>query len=66
MARLPDPSMKVARDRTALVVTALQNDFLSPEGATWRLVGESVTENNTVANMETSFKAVRDPTCVKC
>ncbi len=30
---------------TALLITDPQNDFLSPEGATWDLVGESVTEN---------------------
>ncbi len=29
---------------TALLITDPQNDFLSPEGATWDLVGESVTE----------------------
>ena len=60
MAGLPDPGMKIDRDRTALVVTDPQNDFLSPEGATWGLVGESVTENNTVANIETLFKAVKE------
>ena len=60
MAGLPDPGMKIDRNRTALVVTDPQNDFLSPEGATWGLVGESVTENNTVANIETLFKAVKE------
>ena len=60
MAGLPDPGMKIDRERTALVVTDPQNDFLSPEGATWGLVGESVTENNTVANIETLFKAVKE------
>jgi nicotinamidase-related amidase len=60
MAGLPDPDMKIDRERTALVVTDPQNDFLSPEGATWSLVGESVTENNTVANIETLFKAAKE------
>ena len=60
MAGLPDPGMKIDRERTALVVTDPQNDFLSPEGATWSLVGESVTENNTVANIETLFKAAKE------
>ncbi len=32
---------------TALVVTDPQNDFLSPGGVTWGMVGKSVTENNT-------------------
>ncbi len=32
---------------TALLITDPQNDFLSPEGATWDIVGQSVTENGT-------------------
>jgi len=59
MAGLPDPGMKIDRDRTALVVIDPQNDFLSPEGATWGLVGESVTENNTVEHIESLFKAAK-------
>ena len=50
-AQLPDPGMEVDHARTALVITDPQNDFLSPEGVTWGVVGESVTENNTVANI---------------
>ncbi len=37
--------MEINRQNTALLITDPQNDFLSPEGATWDLVGESVTEN---------------------
>ena len=44
---------------TALVVTDPQNDFLSPDGVTWGLVGQSVTENNTVENIESLFKAAK-------
>ncbi len=44
---------------TALVVTDPQNDFLSPDGVTWGLVGKSVTENNTVDNIESLFKAAK-------
>ncbi len=44
---------------TALVVTDPQNDFLSPDGVAWGVVGESVTENNTVANIETLFKTAK-------
>jgi nicotinamidase-related amidase len=40
-------------EHTALVLTDPQNDFLSPDGVTWGVVGESVTENNTVENIET-------------
>jgi nicotinamidase-related amidase len=50
-AQLPDPGMEVDISRTALVVTDPQNDFLSPEGVTWGVVGESVTANNTVENI---------------
>lgn len=44
---------------TALVVTDPQNDFLSPDGVTWGMVGESVTENNTVENIESLFRAAK-------
>jgi len=44
---------------TALVVTDPQNDFLSPDGATWALVGKSVTDNNTVENIENLFKTAK-------
>ncbi len=44
---------------TALVVTDPQNDFLSPDGATWGMVGQNVTENNTVENIESLFKAAK-------
>jgi nicotinamidase-related amidase len=52
LAQLPDPGVDVEMGRTALVVTDPQNDFLSPEGVTWGLVGESVTANGTVENIE--------------
>ena len=42
--------------RTALVVTDPQNDFLSPDGVTWGVVGKSVQENKTVENLEALFK----------
>jgi nicotinamidase-related amidase len=45
--------------RTALVVTDPQNDFLSPQGATWKLVGKSVEQNGTVPNIESLFKAAK-------
>ena len=53
---LPNPGMTIDTSRTALVITDPQNDFLSPEGVTWGVVGESVTENNTVDNIETLFR----------
>ena len=59
-AQLPDPGMEVDLSRTALVITDPQNDFLSPDGVTWGVVGESVTENNTVANIETLFATAKE------
>jgi nicotinamidase-related amidase len=44
---------------TAVVVTDPQNDFLSPEGVTWDLVGESVTENQTVEHLEQLMQATK-------
>jgi nicotinamidase-related amidase len=59
LADLPNPGMRIDPERTALVITDPQNDFLSPEGVTWGVVGESVTENNTVENIEKLFKAAK-------
>jgi nicotinamidase-related amidase len=44
---------------TALVVIDPQNDFLSPDGATWELVGANVTENQTVKHLEQLFAAAK-------
>jgi nicotinamidase-related amidase len=52
--------LKIEINRTALVITDPQNDFLSPEGVTWGVVGESVTENNTVDNIETLFRTAKE------
>ena len=57
---LPRPAFEIDPARTALVITDPQNDFLSPDGVTWGVVGESVTENNTVENIETLFRTARD------
>ncbi|TPN86130.1 cysteine hydrolase [Aquimarina algicola] len=54
-AQLPDPGFTID-ENTAIVITDPQNDFLSPNGVTWGVVGKSVTENNTVDNIETLFK----------
>ena len=52
MAGLPNPGMAIEKGRTALLITDPQNDFLSPDGVTWGLVGNSVTANGTVENIE--------------
>jgi hypothetical protein len=58
-AQLPDPGVKIDAEHVAVVITDPQNDFLSPEGVTWGVVGASVKENNTVANIETLMKAAK-------
>jgi len=52
--------MDIDRSRTALVITDPQNDFLSPDGATWGLVGASVEQNDTVANIEELLRAAKN------
>ncbi len=55
----PNPGVTIDPSRTALVVTDPQNDFLSPDGATWGLVGENVIENGTIENIERLFRAAK-------
>lgn len=52
--------MDIDRDTTAVVITDPQNDFLSPEGVTWELVGASVQENKTVEHIEELLQAAKD------
>lgn len=54
-AQLPDPGFEIDAT-TAIVITDPQNDFLSPNGVAWGVVGESVVKNNTVENLETLFE----------
>ena len=58
-AQLPNPGMEIDAARTAVVITDPQNDFLSPNGVTWGVVGESVTENNTVENLDRLMRAAK-------
>jgi len=58
-AALPNPGMEVVAGRTALLITDPQNDFLSPKGVTWGVVGKSVEENNTVANIGVLLKTAK-------
>ena len=51
--------MEINKKDTAVLVTDAQNDFLSEQGATWELVGDSVKENKTVENIERLFKAAK-------
>ncbi len=52
--------MTIDTTNTALVVTDPQNDFLSPQGVTWGMVGDSVVENNTVPNIEALFRMAKE------
>lgn len=59
-AQLPDPGMTIDPTRTALVVTDPQNDFLSPNGVTWGVVGQNVTNNHTVENIDRLFAIAKE------
>jgi hypothetical protein len=39
---LPSPGMTIDARQTALVITDLQNDFLSPGGIAWSMVADSL------------------------
>lgn len=54
-AQLPISGFEIDR-HTAFVIVDPQNDFLSTNGVAWGAVGESVTENNTIENIETLFR----------
>lgn len=58
-AGIPRPGMNLIKGQVAVVITDPQNDFLSPKGVTWGVVGQSVTENNTVANILSLFMAAK-------
>ena len=49
---LPVPGFEIEAGRTAVVITDPQNDFLHTDGVAWGVVGESATENNTIANLK--------------
>jgi len=56
---LPQADMAIVKGATAIVITDPQIDFLSPNGVTWGVVGESVTEHNTVANIERLMRVAK-------
>ncbi len=57
---LPPTDMKLDLRRAALVVIDPQVDFMSPKSPAWPVVGESVTEHNTVPNLVRLFKAAKE------
>ncbi len=56
---LPDMDMDIDPERTALVVVDPQVDFLDPDGVAWGVVGESVSEQGVVDNLERLFIAAK-------
>ena len=56
---LPETGFKLNRGRAALVVTDPQVDFLSPNGVTWGVVGDSVTRHGTVGNIKRLLSAAK-------
>lgn len=57
---LPPSDMTLRPGEVALVVTDPQVDFLSPDGVTWGVVGESVEEHGTVDNIGRLFRVAKD------
>lgn len=57
---LPQTEMMATLANTALVITDPQIDFLSPDGVTWGVVGESVQEHNTVENIGRLLAAAKE------
>src|SRR5262249_19735794 len=53
------PGMTVNVRGTALVITDLQNDFLSPGGIAWGMIAESLAENNTIENIESLLRVAQ-------
>ncbi len=56
---LPKTDVEVGVDNTAVVIIDPQIDFLSPDGVTWGVVGQSVTEHNTVPNILRLMQAAK-------
>lgn len=57
---LPSTDFKLDLKKAALVVIDPQIDFLSPDGVTWPFFGESITENNTVENLDVLFAIAKE------
>ena len=51
--------MTYSAQDTAIVITDPQNDFLSPDGLTWGLVGASVEAHGAVGHIEQLFRAAK-------
>lgn len=56
---LPDPGFEIVTGRTALLVTDPQNDFLSPNGVAWGVVGKNVEATGTIEHIDQLFAAAK-------
>jgi nicotinamidase-related amidase len=56
---LPSSGFVLDLAHAALVVTDPQIDFLSPEGVSWQVFGDSIIENDTVAHIGELFDAAK-------
>lgn len=56
---LPKPAFTFDASRAALVLTDPQIDFLSPEGVSWGLFGDSILANDTVAHIGQLLEAAK-------
>ena len=59
-AAIPRPGVDLRKGNVAVVVTDPQIDFLSPQGVSWSVVGQNVTENGTVENIGKLFAASKE------
>ena len=57
---LPRKGITLNSKTAALVVVDPQVDFLSPQGIGWEVFKDSITENNTVENLEALFKLAKE------
>jgi nicotinamidase-related amidase len=56
---LPSSRFVLDLEHAALVITDPQIDFLSPEGVSWAVFGDSIRDNNTVAHIGELFDAAK-------
>jgi nicotinamidase-related amidase len=56
---LPPSGFALDPEHAALVITDPQIDFLSPDGVSWAVFGDSIVENNTVAHIGDLFHAAK-------
>ncbi|WP_036426210.1 isochorismatase family protein [Mycobacterium sp. UM_WWY] len=56
---LPPSGFVLDPERAALVITDPQVDFLSPEGVSWPVFGDSISANDTVAHIGELFDAAK-------